>query len=229
MIARLGWRVYGVAALALNPHAFFARLAALDWYGGMLRAWVDGLDLGAPRRVLEAGCSGGALAGYLARRGHAVVAFDRSIRAVRYASNRSAANRSQPGFLAATAEHLPLPDGYFDRVLAASLLNVVSDPVVVVAELARVIVPEGLVSFLFPTPRMTPAAVRTFIRCHRFSSEFSTEALSLWAALATKLDEAVVLEALRSAPLTGARCTRLLDGMASILTDRVLSTSSPRR
>jgi SAM-dependent methyltransferase len=214
MIARLGWRVYGVAALALNPHAFFTRLAALDWYGGMLRAWVTGLDLGAPRRVLEAGCSGGTLAGDLAGRGHVVVAFDRSTRAVRFARARCATNRIQPSYLAATAEHLPLPKGHFERVLAASLLNVVSDPAAVVAELARVTAPAGRVSFLFPTPRMTPAAVRTFIRRHGLSG-FSAEALSLWATLATKLDEEVALKLLMSAPLKEARCTHFLGGMVS--------------
>lgn len=111
MLSRLGWRAYSLAMLALRPHGFFAALTRLDWYGGLLRAWADGLNLPAPARVLEVGCSSGALAGYLARQGHDVVGLDRSARAVRHARAGHATGISKPRFTLGDAHDLPFPDG----------------------------------------------------------------------------------------------------------------------
>jgi SAM-dependent methyltransferase len=92
----------------------------------------------APRRVLEVGSGRGELAERIARElGAEVVAVDQSERMVELARARGVEA------LLGDVQDLPFPDGSFDCALAAWMLYHVPDLYRGLAELARVLRPEG--------------------------------------------------------------------------------------
>jgi SAM-dependent methyltransferase len=91
-----------------------------------------------PRRVLEVGCGWGELAEWIAREtGARVVATDLSPRMVELARERGVDARI------ADVQELPIGDGEFDCAVAAWMLYHVPDLERALAELARVLRPEG--------------------------------------------------------------------------------------
>jgi len=105
------------------------------------------------RVVLDAGCGGGLVAAGLAKAGATVVGLDLSVPSLAVA-DRAVPERFAP--VAARLERLPLADGAVDAVVAADVLEHVGDLPAVVAELARVLAPGGLL--LFDTVNRTPWA-----------------------------------------------------------------------
>ena len=95
------------------------------------------------QRVLDVGCGPGALTAELVKRlgPAAVAAVDPSEPFV------AAARARNPGVnvLRASAEHLPFPDAAFDAALAQLVVHFMSDPVVGLAEMARVTRRDGVV------------------------------------------------------------------------------------
>lgn len=219
MWPRWGWTLYSLTMLAVRPHGFFARLGRLDWYGGLLRVWADGLGLTPDSRVLEVGCSAGTLSHALARHGHRVVGIDRSARAIRLAQTTHGSGTTVSVFLQGDATNLPFAKGSFDVTLAASLLNLVPEPERIVAEMARVTSPGGIVSHLFPTPEMNATAARRYIKQHALTG-FSAEALALWAALAHKLDPGKAVRLLEAERVTNIWIVHYLEGMVCAVTGR---------
>lgn len=91
-----------------------------------------------PRRLLEVGCGWGELAEWLAREtGAEVVATDASPRMVELARQRGVDARR------ADVQKLPFADGEFDCAVAAWMLYHVPDLDRAIAELARVLRPDG--------------------------------------------------------------------------------------
>lgn len=219
MMSEFGWRVYSLASLALRPHVFFAELAELAWYRDTLRAWTAWINPKPGGSVLDVGCSTGALARDLANGGYSVVGLDRSAAAIRYA--RRTEELPNPTFMVGNALNLPFENGRFDYTLAASLLNIVTNPLQLIAEMARVTAPNGIVSCLFPTRQMDAGTARAFIRKNGLSG-FSAYALSLWAARAPKLEPADATHLLVSAPLTEITRAHFLDGMVCAIVSRAM-------
>jgi SAM-dependent methyltransferase len=120
--------------------------AAIGWYD-----WVVArLDLPAGARVLEAGCGAGWLWEQAAASWSSDVAItltDLSSGMVDEACARVAATGRFGSVRgrAADLQSLPFDDGQFDRVVANHMLYHLPDPALGVAELARVVAPEGLV------------------------------------------------------------------------------------
>lgn len=56
------------------------------------------------------------------------------------------------GFVRADARRLPFRDGCFDAVTCLAVLQLVPDPLTIVAEAARVLVPGGKVAIMIPSP-----------------------------------------------------------------------------
>jgi SAM-dependent methyltransferase len=117
-----------------------ARYAA--WFETPLgrRVWADEervlrelLGPVAGRTVLDAGC------------GASVVAADRDPGMLREARARSPSATGQPHLVRADLEHLPFADDGFDLAVAVTTLCLVRDPRAVVAEVARVVRPQGRV------------------------------------------------------------------------------------
>jgi SAM-dependent methyltransferase len=114
--------------------------------------------VGAGDRVLDLGCGGGRHAFEVYRRGAHVVAFDHDLSelgpvadmfaAMRTGNEapRSAAARA----LAGDATSMPFPDGAFDRVIAAEILEHVPHDQRAMAEIARVLRPGGLAAITVP-------------------------------------------------------------------------------
>jgi len=115
--------------------------------------------VGAGDRVLDLGCGGGRHAFEVFRRGADVVAFDHDINELESVGGMFAAMRDEgqaPATAAATttvgdATAMPFPDGSFDRVIAAEILEHVPHDQRAMAEIARVLRPGGLAAVTVPS------------------------------------------------------------------------------
>ena len=116
------------------------------------------LAAGPGDRVLDLGCGGGRHAFEAFRRGARVVAFDHDAAQLSPVSGMFTAMRAggeaRPPAAAAAitgdATAMPFPDGAFDRVIAAEILEHVRDDRRAVAEIARVLRPGGVVAVTVP-------------------------------------------------------------------------------
>ncbi|WP_420446930.1 class I SAM-dependent methyltransferase [Candidatus Poriferisodalis sp.] len=124
---------------------------------------VDYERLGAQRgdRVLDLGCGAGRHAFESVRRGCVTVASDRDTDELRSVTDMFAAmddageiDSQAPQRIShavvADATALPYPDGSFDRVIAAEVLEHIDDDVTAIAELARVLRPGGTIAVTVP-------------------------------------------------------------------------------
>jgi SAM-dependent methyltransferase len=104
------------------------------------RAVTRGLNVRPDNVVLDVGCGAGNLLAGLT--GRALYGVDISEAMVKRAAARLAGHAT---ITREDAEHLPFPDGMFDRVAASSVLSHVLHPEAVIAEIARVTKPGGRV------------------------------------------------------------------------------------
>ncbi len=139
----------------------------------MLTVDFDRLGLRAGERVLDMGCGAGRHAFEMYRRGADVVALDQDADELATVSEWFAAMHAE-GSVPAGAEAdvkqgdalaLPYPDGEFDRVVAAEVLEHIPDDGTAIAELARVLRPGGTMAVT--VPRWLPEKV-----CWALSDEY---------------------------------------------------------
>jgi SAM-dependent methyltransferase len=124
----------------------------------MLTVDVERLDLARGERVLDLGCGAGRHAFELMRRGATVVALDRGrdgLDAVRATCGamRDAGELPSPdvgGPVQGDALTLPFPDGSFDRIVAAEVLEHIPADEAALAELVRVLRPGGRMAVTVP-------------------------------------------------------------------------------
>jgi len=124
----------------------------------MLTVDFDRLSLAAGEKVLDLGCGAGRHAFEMYRRGADVIAFDLDADELAKVSELFAAMRDA-GEVPAGAEadveqgdalNLPFPDGEFDRVVAAEVLEHIPDDEAAIAELVRVLRPGGTIAVTVP-------------------------------------------------------------------------------
>ena len=125
------------------------------------------LELRAGERMLDFGCGGGRHSFEAMRRGAVAVAVDSDrevltgaavwVRAMLEEDKETAEAGGHGDLVAGDGAALPFPDGCFDRVIAAEVLEHVPDDARVLAELARVLRPGGLMAVT--VPRWYPEAV----------------------------------------------------------------------
>jgi SAM-dependent methyltransferase len=139
----------------------------------MLTVDFDRLGLQPGERVLDMGCGAGRHAFEMYRRGADVIALDQDADELAVVSEWFAAMRKE-GDLPAGADadvkqgdalNLPFPDGEFDRVVAAEVLEHIPDDDAAIAELGRVLRPGG--SIAVTVPRWLPEKV-----CWALSDEY---------------------------------------------------------
>ena len=101
-------------------------------------------------RVLDLGCAAGALTDFLARRGCDVVGVDSEPRAIEKARSLFPELRFDEADVAA----LPFSAGAFDKAVAGDLVEHLDEKtfVAMLAEVRRVLVPEGALSIYAPNP-----------------------------------------------------------------------------
>jgi len=125
----------------------------------MLTVELDRLRVRADERVLDMGCGGGRHAFAALRRDAVVVALDRDdaelkdVRAVMGAMLDAGEISDGAGAAVAGGDALglPFPDGAFDRVIAAEVLEHIPDDDQAIRELARVLRPGGRLAVTVPT------------------------------------------------------------------------------
>ncbi|UXI65788.1 bifunctional 2-polyprenyl-6-hydroxyphenol methylase/3-demethylubiquinol 3-O-methyltransferase UbiG [Tahibacter amnicola] len=104
-------------------------------------------------RLLDVGCGGGLLAEGFARLGCTVTGIDQSVPSLVAARAHAAASGLSIDYREGTAEQLPFADASFDIVSCCDVLEHVDDVGTVIAEVARVLKPDGV--FLFDTINRT--------------------------------------------------------------------------
>ena len=120
------------------------------------RAILDALALAPGDRLLEIGCGGGLLLRDALLLGAAATGLDHSREMVSLARERAAGAEIVLG----TAEQLPFADGSFTAVAMSVVFFFLPDPVAVLRECRRVLVPGGRVAIYTTSPELrgTPAA-----------------------------------------------------------------------
>jgi SAM-dependent methyltransferase len=173
------WRPLGGRVLmgALGPGMAGERRIALEMLG-----------LGAGDAVLDVACGPGNFTKAFADAvgaGGVVVGLDASrtmlAQAVR---ERPDGNPAGPAYVRASATDLPFRDGSFDAVCCFAALYLIEDPLLAVAEIARVLAPGGRVALLSSVARgplpagVSDAVVRPLTGVRIFGRDDLTRALA---------------------------------------------------
>ena len=124
----------------------------------MLTANFDLLEVQPGDRVLDLGCGFGRHAYEFARRGASIVALDAGhdevaqVRATLGAMGEAGEIdvAAKIGVIQGDALHLPFPDGTFDRVICSEVLEHIPDDDAALAELSRVLAPNGTMAITVP-------------------------------------------------------------------------------
>ena len=124
----------------------------------MLTVDYDRLGLASGDRLLDLGCGAGRHAFEALRRGARVVAFDydevelKDVAAMAGAMGQAGDVLAPGGSATARgdATRLPFPDGTFDRIIAAEVLEHIPDDEAAIRELARVLRPGGTMAVTVP-------------------------------------------------------------------------------
>jgi SAM-dependent methyltransferase len=133
---------YARIATAEDDHWWYRNTRALA--SDLLQPW---LASGPPdrRRILDAGCGPGGNGAWLAEHG-TLVGVDVSADALAFVRERRRSTLPVRGSLVA----LPFPDSRFDVVIAVTVLYTIDDDRTALDELARVLVPGGVLVVLEP-------------------------------------------------------------------------------
>lgn len=122
-----------------------------DVFSRLFHQYIGKLALSEDATVLEVGCGTGAMSRFLAQREDfkgQVIGVDQSSRFIE-AANRFAQSEKlgeRIGFAIGDAHCLDFPVGYFDTVIAHTLISHVTEPIRVLHEMARVTRPGGTVA-----------------------------------------------------------------------------------
>lgn len=213
-------RMHILCLMLFRPATLFRKIYALPWYRQVLHAWFERLECTQDSDLLEVGCASGQLTGFIANRGINAVGVDNSANMLKQAKS-STANRAR--FEMASAVNLPFENNQFDCVIAASLLNIISQPEAAFSEMLRVCKPGGKVSVLVPQAAMTDQAV-AHLASELELSGFSRAVLASWHRHAPKMQKAKVIEYFSRAGLQHIESNTYLNGMVLTVTGTLASS-----
>lgn len=100
-------------------------------------------------KALDVGCGGGFSCEYMAKRGVKVSGIDLSQKCIQAAQDHAKLNNLEIDYRRGVAEQLPYEDNSFDVVICVDVLEHVADVKQVIAEIHRILKPQGL--FFFDT------------------------------------------------------------------------------
>ena len=118
--------------------------------------WFDRFIDWPEKDVLDLGCAGGFMAEAMATRGANVTGIDPAAEAIAAARSHARASGLRIAYDIGVGEELPYADASFDAVICVDVLEHVRDLGRVLAEVARVLRPGGLI--LFDTINRNPMA-----------------------------------------------------------------------
>ncbi len=194
--------------IIFNPTALFDRINHLSWYKNILSQWVDNQDFIANSKILEVGCATGILTSYIAELDHIPTGVDYSNKMIDLAQ----ASHMNINFLVASVLDLPFENASFDAVIAASLINIVSDKNKAIDELFRTCKRGGIVTILVPSTKFNDNDLHS-LQASLGNSEFSFSAMGAWHNLAPKMDTSDVLYLFEQAGLSKITTKKYLQGM----------------
>ena len=205
--------------VATDAPKMFDILFQLPWYKQLHEVWLSELFTGyANARVLDVGCGPGQLMRSASSWGHTLVGLDRSEKMLKKAK-KNLANYPQSELVQGSADDIPYAANTFDFAVAASLINVVDDPLPILKEMVRTVKTKGAVSFLVPSEKMGARAAAAHIRDNRLEG-MSSGALRMWATLAKKMSADHCEQIALAAGLVDIVVTPTFDGMVNTTTGR---------
>lgn len=168
--------------LAFKPVVLFDKINQLDWYQNTLRQWVDDQHFTNRQTILEVGCASGSLTTYMTQSGYLSTGVDFSDNMIELAKKRN----HHIDFSVANVLDLPFEDHSFDGVIAASLINIVSDKRTAMQELTRVCQKGGVITILVPFSGFHDEHLQTLQTSLNISG-FSDAAMKAWHKLPPKM------------------------------------------
>lgn len=191
---RAAWEESGLAAdafedwltdrVARRPAGRRARevYGADDVHDFARRAILDALALEPEDRLLDIGCGGGLLLRDALSSGATVTGLDHSEEMVRLARERASGAEVVLG----SAERLPFADASFTAIAMSIVFFFLADPIAVLGECRRVLVPGGHLAVYTTSPalRGTPAAPEPLASRGRFYEDEELAELARQAGLA---------------------------------------------
>jgi ubiquinone/menaquinone biosynthesis C-methylase UbiE len=200
--------------LAFRPALLFQKINSLPWYKKMLTDWVNALQYNQGEQVLEIGCATGELSRYMAQQGFMVNAVDYSASMLKLAER---SNTNGISYQKADALKLPFQDNSFDLVIAASVINIISDPTAALTEMHRVCKPGGRISILVPKEGTEHSNITRLITDLDLKG-FSRTALMTWHANAPKMQAETLFGYCLQAGIRNTKSSMFLNGMIITVT-----------
>jgi ubiquinone/menaquinone biosynthesis C-methylase UbiE len=122
------------------------------------------------------------------------------------------ANHKTLNFSVANVLDLPFEANSFDTVIAASLLNIVSDKNQAIHELSRTCKKGGIITVLVPSAKFTDENL-SLLQASVDDSGFSIAAMEAWHQRAPKMQTSDILALFQHAALTEIKTKEYLQGM----------------
>jgi len=198
-----------IKLLALfKPTLLFDKINQLDWYKNTLQQWIKDQGFNSEGKILEVGCASGSLTHFIAQSGGTATGVDRSKKMIELAKK----NHKDIEFLVADATDLPLKSERFDGVIAASLLNIVSDKTKLLHELSRTCKKGGVITVLVPAENFSEndfISLQTSLGIKGFSAA----AIEAWHKNPPKMNTTDISNLFKQAGLTEISTKYYLQGM----------------
>lgn len=210
MIVSFYFKLYIIFLVMFDSVSLFHKINQLTWYSDTLKVWAEDLRYSENKSLLEIGTATGILASFLDSRGLHVTAIDLSENMI---AKARAVNPKGIIFQQGDILQLDFADNHFDYVIAASVINVISDRRKGLSEMVRVCKKGGKVSILVPEEGMTKEKLNILIQQYGLTG-FSREALLAWDNYAKKMSRSSLEELFKSAGLKKISTTEYLNGMA---------------
>lgn len=177
-------------------------------FGYMRRILIEELMIGPHgKKALDVGCGGGILAEEFARLGCSVTGIDPSEQSIEAARTHARQENLAIEYRQGSGEALPFPDASFELVYCCDVLEHVSDVGRVVAEIARVLKPDGI--FFYDTINRTIRSRLVIIKLFQEWSwtSFMPPNLHDWKMFIKPEELAVILDrnGLQNQGLTGLK------------------------